>query len=324
MASALKCIATLGFIITLFIQFSCRDSSEENAQHLSDLKSAVQIFNEAFKNGDVTVLSKLVTDHYVHTNGTSAPINKEVWLSYLASRHRALEDSSLIIREYHMTDASYQVFGSSAVVTGRIEVSGLKENIPFTDAYRVTHHWVFEEGSWKRAAFQDAPIFKIMGESTKTTGDLGFLVGKWSISRTYTPEGEEPRMIRGSLVCKPGLDHAFIHCTYEMQRPGKIRAIDEVYFNYNSIYDNYESIWMSSTWPVKVLLQGSLDTSGNEMHLLTEASFEIENDITEFVRDELIFNPLDSSFTRKTYIRTDEDASNTWTYWMLEKAQLKQ
>lgn len=172
------------------------------------------------------------------------------------------------------------------------------------------------------------PIFLTHAQSSnesKSTQDLSFLIGKWDIMRTYNPNKEQSRVLHGTLLCEESLDGQFINCIYEIERPGKVRGLDVVYFNYNSIYDKYESLWLSSTWPIKVLMQGELESSKDEFMLNTLATFPLEEGLTEYVKDELVANeeePNKKSFFRKTFIRTSNDKEGVWTHHMNEQATL--
>ena len=110
-----------------------------------------------------------------------------------------------------------------------------------------------------------------------------------------------------------------------MQRPGKIRGLDVVYFNYNSIYELYESVWLSSTWPIKGILQGDLTKETDHYVLSTSGEFKIENNVMEYVRDEM--KTIKSkeqnvnSFVRKTHIRTSNFEKGVWHHHMTETAQ---
>ena len=107
-----------------------------------------------------------------------------------------------------------------------------------------------------------------------------------------------------------------------MELHGRANAMDIIYFNHNNIYNEYESLWLSSTWPIKVLLQGDLTMVENKKMLNTTASFLIENGITEYVRDEMVLaNNTPKSFIRKTYVRTSKDNGEKWLYQMLEEAK---
>ena len=156
-------------------------------------------------------------------------------------------------------------------------------------------------------------------QESKSTEDLSFLIGQWNVVRVYSPNSENERTLKGTLVCKESLDEKFINCRYEVERPGKIRGLDEVFFNYNSIYGKYESLWLSSTWPIKVLMSGNLTREGNNIILSTEANFKIENGVTEFVRDTLVLDGKGNSFVRKTNIRTSE--TEDWYHHMTENAR---
>ncbi len=160
---------------------------------------------------------------------------------------------------------------------------------------------------------------------SKSTEDLSFLIGKWDIVRIYSPDSDNERVLKGALICEESLDGQFIKCTYEMKRPGKTRGLDVVYFNYNSIYGLYESVWLSSTWPIKGILQGNLQKESDYYILSTSGQFKIENNVTEYVRDEM--KSIKSkerkmnSFIRKTHIRTTNFKEGDWHHHMTETAQ---
>lgn len=163
--------------------------------------------------------------------------------------------------------------------------------------------------------------FSQESEASKSTDDLSFLVGQWDVVRTYSPNTEKERVLKGTLVCEAALDDRFINCRYEMERPGKIRGVDEVFFNYNTIYERYESFWLSSTWPIKVLMQGSLERQAKELVLHTQAEFLIENQVTEYVKDELRIGAdkaKQNTFIRQTHIRTSKMAADEWLHHMTE------
>ncbi len=154
---------------------------------------------------------------------------------------------------------------------------------------------------------------------TKSTADISFLNGQWLMSMTYSPETDQPRILEGTMVCDWNLDSTFIKCEYALAREGKKDALNDVYFNYNQISGQYESMWMSSTWPVKVLLQGNLENDGDTLRLTTNAEFPIENNLTEYVRDILVIAKGSNSYYRKTYIKTS--AEKDWRYHTIERAE---
>lgn len=160
--------------------------------------------------------------------------------------------------------------------------------------------------------------------TSKSTKDLSFLIGKWKITRTYRHASKKPRVLKGTLSCEWTMDKTFIKCVFEMKRPGRTRALDVVYFNYNRIYKQYEHLWLSSTWPVKVLMQGNMSESAKGLVLKSAATFSIGKGVTEYVKGELMTKGKGTSvqsFQRKTHIRTSRDKKGVWLYHMLEEAK---
>ena len=170
-------------------------------------------------------------------------------------------------------------------------------------------------------SFTEGRVDKRFNQSEKSTEDLSFLIGEWEVERIYSPNSDEPRTLKGTLVCDYSMDNQFIKCTYEMQRPGKIRGLDVVYFNYNSIYELYESMWLSSTWPIKGIMQGQLNKETDSLTFITKGQFPIQDGIMEYVKGSLVAKNLDGnnkSFFRKTYIRTSKDPEGYWFHHMNE------
>lgn len=171
----------------------------------------------------------------------------------------------------------------------------------------------------------NVPLNAQQFDGPKSTKDFFFLIGKWEISRIYSPDSDNERVLNGALICEESLDGQFIKCTYEMKRPEKIRGLDVVYFNYNPIYELYESVWLSSTWPIKGILQGNLLKEADHYILSTSGEFKIENNVMEYVRDEMkaikSISPNVNSFVRKTHIRTSNYEKGVWHHHMTETAK---
>ncbi|QSE96110.1 DUF1579 family protein [Fulvivirga lutea] len=152
------------------------------------------------------------------------------------------------------------------------------------------------------------------GAFSQGTSDLNFLLGEWKVKRIYSPNTDKVREYAGKMSSVYSLDSAFIECRFEFERPDKKKAIDLVFFNYNSLFNQYESMWLSSTWPVKVLMEGKIEQNV----LSTAAQFPLGNGQTEYVRDTLEFT--NNKLLRRTYITTDSTLRN-WTYHLLEVSE---
>lgn len=165
----------------------------------------------------------------------------------------------------------------------------------------------------------------LFSQNSKSTNDLSFLLGQWDIEWIYNPESDTSRSLTGILSCEWTMDNKFIKCSYAIERPNKVQGLDRVFFNYNPIYDKYEYMWLSSTWPIKVLMQGDLATKGSTAQLSTASEFAIGNEVREYVRSKLVINMAEpDSFQRQTHIRTSKDDEGKWRHHMTEIARKRE
>ncbi len=127
-------------------------------QKTEELITTIYDFNLAFAAADVSQLEKLLTDKYLHTNGSSSPYTKEVWLKYVKSRKEKIDAGSLAVQDYGMSDIQMTFYGETALVNGMVYSKGTEQSIVFDKKFRVTHLWVLEDNQWKRAGFHDGII----------------------------------------------------------------------------------------------------------------------------------------------------------------------
>jgi Domain of unknown function (DUF4440) len=120
---------------------------------------AVETFSRAFAAADTNALSGLLTRQYVHTNGSSAPLQKTQWLQYVGARNAEIKSGALVLREYRNEDLIVETYSDqTAIVQGVNTASGERNGQPFRTRIRFTQVWVQENGRWKRAAFHDGRI----------------------------------------------------------------------------------------------------------------------------------------------------------------------
>ncbi len=151
---------TLMFL-TIFNFTNC--SIEQHQQVLTEaekeaLVATLEKFNRAFQEGNTDVLQSMITDNYIHTNGNSKSIGKDVWINYLRKREKEIRTGNLEILHYTLEDPEITFHSHVAIVTGKILVSGKRQNEVVENEYRITNIWVLESGQWKRAGFHDGKI----------------------------------------------------------------------------------------------------------------------------------------------------------------------
>ncbi|WP_109436953.1 MULTISPECIES: nuclear transport factor 2 family protein [Aquimarina] len=147
------------FTLILTVLLSC--SSNTNKPSVNDeqkLWETIAEFNQAFKNSNVEKLKAMITDNYIHTNGSSESINKNTWVNYLHKRNKDIENGDLIVNAYEMSEETVQFYDNVAIVTAKILVSNTRQGNLQENGFRVTNIWVRENGNWKRAGFHDGKI----------------------------------------------------------------------------------------------------------------------------------------------------------------------
>ena len=122
------------------------------------LRSSLEKFNNAFIEADTAQLITMLTADYIHTNGSNAPINRQTWLQYIASRKAAIDQGELRILDYQTSEVQISFLENTAIVNARVDVDQVQNGQHQQNAYRVTHMWKDEYGIWKRAAFHDGKI----------------------------------------------------------------------------------------------------------------------------------------------------------------------
>ncbi len=136
-----------------------QDSNDQEAEEKNiSLLKAINDFNLYFEKADADRLDAMLAENYMHTNGSSKPYTKEVWLNYIRSRKGKLESKALVMDNYGMKDIAINFYDNTALVNGVVYSKGKENGEAFNKKFRVTHLWVLESGQWKRAAFHDGVI----------------------------------------------------------------------------------------------------------------------------------------------------------------------
>lgn len=143
--------------IFLFTCMSCVISNSKNPTKES-LLEAITKFNDAFSKGHAETLVTMISNDYRHTNANTKAIDARSWVNYLHKRSKDLQSKNLVVHSYDMDQIEVVLYGTSAVVTGRVKTSSTYKGNKNENEFRVTHFWVYENERWKRAAFHDGKI----------------------------------------------------------------------------------------------------------------------------------------------------------------------
>jgi len=76
----------------------------------------------------------------------------------LKKRAQEIKSGTLEVVASQIDEVEIELYGNTAIVTGKVSVSNKKEGTITHNEYRITNIWQSEAGQWKRAGFHDWKI----------------------------------------------------------------------------------------------------------------------------------------------------------------------
>jgi ketosteroid isomerase-like protein len=144
------------WILGTFLLMACASDGGRLRDEL--LLAAFNELNQAYRTADVDRLESLITADYVHTNGGSPPIGRDQWLDWNRLRAERQASGAWVTETYDVEEVQVRAYGDTALVAGVVRSQGVRDGAATRVAVRFTSFWVFRDGAWRRAAFQDAPL----------------------------------------------------------------------------------------------------------------------------------------------------------------------
>jgi tetratricopeptide (TPR) repeat protein len=151
--------AAIVLSVALLLVSAMPSLSDTAADREQSVRDAVEAFAAAFVSADSLVLDGMLTDDYVHVNGSSGDVvDRGRWLRWVASQRKGIERGGIVIAAYRVDDLKVMLHNDAAVVTGVVLSHGKRAGKPFQTRLRFTNVWVDQEGSWRRASFHDSAL----------------------------------------------------------------------------------------------------------------------------------------------------------------------
>ena len=111
------------FLLALIIFQNCTTEISQKTSDVEEEKillERVDEFNLAFKECNIEKLESMITNNYVHTNGSSKSIGKAAWVNYLKKRKKQIGSGDLVVENYEMTDTGLEMYDEIAILTATI------------------------------------------------------------------------------------------------------------------------------------------------------------------------------------------------------------
>jgi ketosteroid isomerase-like protein len=114
--------------------------------------AAEQQFFSSLIGGDVRALDRILGDDFLLIDVmTGSEVKKPQLLAVLGS-------GQLKFEAIQPVESQVRVYGITAVITGRTQMSGRFDETPFTASSRYTHVFVEDQGQWRLVSAQGTQI----------------------------------------------------------------------------------------------------------------------------------------------------------------------
>ena len=111
----------------------------------SNILALERMWNQAQLTRDVTAIQNLVADRFIDTEWDGSVSNREQFLADI--RDPQYQPSVMSTQ-----DMRVDLYGNTAVVTGRYHIKGVSQGKPYEHNGRFTDTWILFNGSWKCVA----------------------------------------------------------------------------------------------------------------------------------------------------------------------------
>lgn len=131
----------------------------QNSGEEHEVREAVSAFGQAYAAADVEALRELLSNDYIHVNGSSGNVlDRETWLDWISRRRGDLDAGRLVVEEYEVGDIEIRIHGETAVVVGSVVSRERRNGEEVENRLRFTNVWIRGEAGWRRAAFHDSSL----------------------------------------------------------------------------------------------------------------------------------------------------------------------
>jgi len=133
----------------------CSSAQDTDAATKSKIVALEQLWNQAYKSGDIKVLDSLLDDAIVLVNDDGSVQTKA---EFLASVKSSASQASAQQQQVAPETFNVQVFGNVAIATGVMRVKGVEGGKAYTRRERFVDTWLFKHGTWVCVGTDATPV----------------------------------------------------------------------------------------------------------------------------------------------------------------------
>jgi ketosteroid isomerase-like protein len=129
--------------------------TDTEAATKSKIVALEQLWNQAYKSGDIKALDSILDDAIVLVNDDGSMQTKA---EFLASVKPSAEQSSAQQQQVAPESFNVHVFGNVAIATGVMRVKGVEGGKAYTRRERFVDTWLLKRGSWVCVGTDATPV----------------------------------------------------------------------------------------------------------------------------------------------------------------------
>jgi ketosteroid isomerase-like protein len=137
--------------VALLVAAGCANTSPANdgssAQLKAQLTAQADAWDQAIVAKNAAAVAANVAPDFTQIESGGAVIGRDEFI-------KDLLDPTLRIDPYKVEDFGIRVYGDTALLTGRIRMTGVSEGKPFVSHFRYIDIYVKREGAWKVVSIQ--------------------------------------------------------------------------------------------------------------------------------------------------------------------------
>ncbi|WP_243318089.1 nuclear transport factor 2 family protein [Geothrix paludis] len=128
-----------------------KQTHESQAQVIAGLASQASEFEKAIIHKDISAIEAALTDDFRLIRSSGEVDNKETFL-------QGFKSADLTTDPYTVEDQSIRLYGDSALVSGKVKMTGITAGVAFTLHYRFIHTFIRSGEKWLICNSQITPI----------------------------------------------------------------------------------------------------------------------------------------------------------------------
>ena len=146
-----RSVVSAGILFLIACGTGQKQTHESQTEVIAKLASQAGEFEKAIVHKDTSAIEAVLTDDFRLIRSSGEVDNKESFL-------QGFKSAGLTTDPYTVEDQSIRLYGDSALVSGKVKMTGVSAGVAFTLHYRFIHTFIRSGEKWLICNSQITPI----------------------------------------------------------------------------------------------------------------------------------------------------------------------